>query len=170
MPALPQTIDITSHIALACLMLWLIRSLRRWPWVFALITLPGTLAHELLHFGVGLLTGARPISLSIFPAKQQDGSWVLGEVRFARLRWWNRIPVGLAPLALLPLGLWLLGEAILRPLWSWENAGLTSLTVQCVNAGWPSQRDWAHAVLGMLALGLLGILLFVLFWLGARAS
>ena len=62
MPALPQTIDIFSHIVLACLMLGLIRSLRRWPWLFALITLPGTLAHELLHFGVGLLTGARPIS------------------------------------------------------------------------------------------------------------
>ena len=52
MPALPQTIDIISHIVLACLMLGLIRSLRRWPWLFALITLPGTLAHELLHFTV----------------------------------------------------------------------------------------------------------------------
>lgn len=70
MPALPPTIDLASHLVLAVVMFGLIRSLRRWPRLFALMTLPGTLAHELLHFGVGLLSGARPTSLSILPAEQ----------------------------------------------------------------------------------------------------
>ncbi len=158
MPVLPLTTDFASHVALAIGILALILALRRWPWLYAVFTWPGTVAHELLHFAMGLLTGAQPVSLSIVPNRQQDGSWVLGEVRFARLRWWNSIPVGLAPLALLPVGGWLFWEAARLPVWSWHSAGLSLATVQCLCGGWPSRRDWVHAFKGLLVAGLLGLL------------
>ena len=39
----------------------------RWTWLYALSVLPGTLAHEAMHWLAGWLFGARPVSLSILP-------------------------------------------------------------------------------------------------------
>lgn len=134
--------------------------LRRWPALYAVLTWPGTLAHELLHYVAGLLTGARPVSLTIIPRKETGGIWVLGEVAFARLRWWNSVPVGLAPLALLPLATWLAAQSIALPLLDWSGAGLKQLTVLCVLSAWPSRQDWSHASAGLFVWLLIAALLF----------
>ncbi|KWZ39548.1 hypothetical protein WS72_19260 [Burkholderia savannae] len=94
-----------GHLCVALGMLLLLSQLRRWRWVFALAVLPGTVAHEALHFGGGVLFGARPISFSVWPRKMSDGSLLLGFVQFARLRWWNKLSVALAPLASCPVRL-----------------------------------------------------------------
>ena len=73
--------------------------------LFIVLTLPGTLLHELLHFTVGLLLGARPVVISILPRRVPDG-WELGRVGFANLNAVNSIPVCLAPLALAPFSYW----------------------------------------------------------------
>jgi hypothetical protein len=138
-------------LALGCAMLF---ALRRWPYGYAVAMLPGTLAHELLHYAAGALTGARPVSLALLPRRQQDGSWTLGSVGFTRLRWWNSVPVGLAPLALLPAGGWAWLESVSLPLLSSGGAGLKFVAAQCLLAGWPSRQDWAHAVTGLLVIAI----------------
>ncbi len=132
--------------------------LRRWPWVYALSLWPGTVAHELLHYVAGLLFGARPLSLSVIPRRKPDGGWLLGSVSFARLRWWNSVPVGLAPLALMPAGGWVFAVSCAQPVLSGSAWGMKLLAAQCLLAGWPSPRDWAHAIVGLLVLMALGLL------------
>jgi hypothetical protein len=68
------------------------------PAVRAVFLLPGTVAHELLHFLVGLLLNGKPVSLSVWPRRTAPGQWVLGTVRFANLRWYNAVFIALAPL------------------------------------------------------------------------
>ncbi len=152
--SLSMALHLLAAILLVLALLWL----RRWPWLYALSIWPGTVAHELLHFVAGLLMGAKPVALSVIPKRKPEGGWVLGSVMFARLRWWNSVPVGLAPLALMPAGAWTFMESAGLPLLSVGSAGLKLLTAQCLLAGWPSPRDWSHAIIGLLMLAALGVL------------
>jgi hypothetical protein len=72
-------------------------------WLYSLVSLTGTFVHELLHLLVGAATGARPVSMDLFPHKDADGRLVMGSVVFANLRWYNAAPSALAPLLGLPL-------------------------------------------------------------------
>lgn len=167
-------LSLALHLLAALLLVLGILWLRRWPWLYALSIWPGTVAHELLHFIAGLLMGAKPVSLSVIPKRKLDGGWVLGSVLFARLRWWNSVPVGLAPLALVPVGGWVFWQSAALPLISGASAGLKLVTVQCLLAGWPSPRDWSHAIIGLLMLSALAVLTYVALlyagWLPAIAS
>ena len=103
-----------------------------------LLQLPGTLCHELAHFLVGLLTFARPSSLSIVPRQGR-----LGEVKLANARWYNAAPTALAPLLLVLLPWWV---AVLRTRPGWHfvplDAGLAFLLAPQFLACWPSAADW----------------------------
>jgi hypothetical protein len=68
------------------------------PLLRALFFLPGTMVHELLHWVVGGMTNAKPVSFSLLPRKVSGGQWVLGSVGFTNIRWYNAALVGLAPL------------------------------------------------------------------------
>lgn len=163
---LPSLAMLAPHVALLASVCALLLALRRWPWSYAVALWPGTVAHELLHFLAGALAGARPVSISLLPRRQGNGEWELGSVSFARLRWWNSIPVGLAPMALLPLGGWAGIESVSWPLLSAGGAGLKFAAAQCLLAGWPSRRDWAHAFVGLALTGSAALLvLLVLSWL-----
>ncbi len=153
----PALLAFAPHAVALCIVCALLLALRRWPPGYALLMWPGTLAHELLHYLAGALTGARPVSISLLPRRQQDGHWALGSVSFARLRWWNSVPVGLAPMALLPAGGWVWLESASWPLLSAGGTGLKLLAAQCLLAGWPSRRDWAHAMLGLLVIAALAL-------------
>jgi hypothetical protein len=72
-------------------------------WAYAVIALPGTLAHELAHFLVALLLGANPSFPSLLPQRMEHG-WRLGSVGF-RAGLLRSVPIALAPLLLLPLAL-----------------------------------------------------------------
>ncbi len=69
----------------------------------AVINIPGTLLHELMHFIVGLVLNARPCNFTIFPKRCPEG-YVMGSVGFRNATFYNALPSALAPLALLPLG------------------------------------------------------------------
>lgn len=80
------------------------RFLRRVPMIYVVARLPGTFAHELLHYLVGWLLGASRCPYRSAPrTRTVAGRLIYGRVEFARLRWWNEVPVGLAPLLLIPL-------------------------------------------------------------------
>jgi hypothetical protein len=120
----------------------LLHHLRRMPRFFSLISLPGTVGHELLHFLVGTLTLAKPVKVSLIPKFHRDGSATLGFVKFSNIRWYNALWVGFAPLLALPAAVWLVycRSAQIPPLslgelaWSYVAA---SLTYSCL----PSRAD-----------------------------
>ncbi len=152
---LPDTPLLALHALLLLLAMAALLALRRWPYLYLLAIWPGTVAHELLHYLAGLLAGAKPVAFSVLPRRKLEGGWVLGSVTFARLRWWNSVPVGLAPLALMPAGGWLFLHSSNWPLMSVESSGWKLLAVQCLVAGWPSPKDWAQAMVGLILLAAL---------------
>lgn len=79
--------------------------LRHRFWIFAILAMPGTAAHEAAHYLAALLTGGKPCSLSIIP-RRVEGGYILGTVQFRRPRWWNVPIIALAPLALVALAYW----------------------------------------------------------------
>ncbi|MCM0044557.1 MAG: hypothetical protein NBV65_08005 [Burkholderiaceae bacterium] len=157
LPALPDQFTLALHAVLLLLLAAGLLALRRWPRLYAISLWPGTVAHELLHYVAGLIFGAQPLSLSVIPRRKPDGGWLLGSVSFARLRWWNSVPVGLAPLALVPAGGWIFIESASLPLLSLPALGMKLAATQCLVAGWPSPRDWAHAIVGLLMLAALAM-------------
>jgi hypothetical protein len=118
-----------------------LRSLRRIFWAFTLLALPGTLAHEALHFLTGLLLNGGPVRFSLFPRREGKG-WVMGSVTFDHLTWYNAFFIAMAPLLLLPaaygLVLWRL-QGPLVPTWP-EGLGVYVIA-NLVHASLPSWQD-----------------------------
>jgi len=61
----------------------------------------GTFFHELAHLATSILTFGRPVKISLFPKKQENG-YVLGYVESNNITWYNALPISLAPLMLIP--------------------------------------------------------------------
>lgn len=73
----------------------------------ALINIPGTLLHELMHFVVGLFLNARPCNFNLIPRRGENGGYVMGSVGFTNVTFYNAVPAALAPLLLLPIGFYI---------------------------------------------------------------
>jgi hypothetical protein len=133
-------------------------------WMYALVALPGTLAHELAHFIVALILGAHPSFPSLIPVRTQRG-WRLGAVAFrvGRLR---ALPIALAPLALLPLALWWAHVFLHSGYWPLYCANVWIIAA-LLTASLPSKTDWklAFPALGVvLVIAAMALLAWVFWW------
>lgn len=137
----------------ALLLIRLSSHLGMWP--YAVVALPGTLAHELAHYLTALLLRARPTFPSLVPQRTAFG-WRLGSVAF-RAGPLRSLPIALAPLLLLPLaGWWLLHLMAGSP---WPLHALHAWIVGALlSACLPSSADLRIALpaLAVIALLLLG--------------
>ena len=120
----------------------LLHYLRRLPRFFSLVSLPGTVGHELLHFLVGTLALAKPVKVSLIPKFHRDGSATLGFVMFSNIRWYNALWVGFAPLLALPAALWLVycRAAQIAPL-SWREFTWCYVAASLAYSSLPSRAD-----------------------------
>lgn len=101
-----HTHPITPSVYLTLIWLAILRAGRDSLWKLALLSLPGTLLHELMHFIIGWILGAKPVSLDLSPHRDGD-RWILGAVSFARINILNAAPTAFAPLLMLPIAWWL---------------------------------------------------------------
>ncbi len=130
-------------MALIVILYALLRGSHDAMWRIALLSLPGTIAHELAHFIVGFLLRAQPHGLSIWP-RARGRAWTLGSVSFRNIGLLNGAFVALAPLLLLPIA-WLCLIHVLVPLWIesqwgwWLLAGY--LAANALFAALPSFQD-----------------------------
>lgn len=62
----------------------------------------GTFFHELAHLLISLLMFGKPTKVSLLPSKTEKG-YQLGYVESSNIRWYNALPISLAPLLLLVL-------------------------------------------------------------------
>lgn len=156
-----MTTDTLASAVLILTWLGIMRSTRYSKWQVAVISLPGTVTHELLHGLVGFVLFAKPRSFSIFPKRQGD-AWVLGSVGFANLTLWNAAPVAFAPFLMLGFG-WLLYEHWVLPTFQignyaiWVASGY--VTACSLFSGIPSATDfevgaWSGLMYGCIGLGL----------------
>ena len=115
---------------------WTLQKTQESPY-FWILAWPGTALHECLHWSVGLLLNARPVDIQFLPDKQTQ---VLGSVTFANIRWYNAVPVGLAPLLAVPLTIGLVKTAP----WSWTWAGVLYFwaAASALSQAWPSRADF----------------------------
>ncbi|HEY0490206.1 MAG TPA: hypothetical protein VGD30_11875 [Telluria sp.] len=137
--------DILLYLLPSAALALVIRILARTHPFFFLFTVLGTISHELAHFVVGLVTGARPASFTVIP-RRVGQHWELGSVMLTRVRWYNAAPAALAPLLviLLPFAV---ASWRTRPGWSFQPTDLAiafALAPQLLSF-WPSGGDWRLA-------------------------
>lgn len=135
----PQWLFLAALVAMLGLFNWM----RRFFPVFAILVLPGTLAHELCHLLFGLLLNGEPAGFHLLPRRGRDGQgWEMGSVGFANLTWYNAFFIGMAPLLLLPgayaLVRWRLAQ---QPLFDGREALAIYLIANLVYAALPSWQD-----------------------------
>ncbi|MBZ2207504.1 hypothetical protein [Massilia soli] len=137
--------DILLYLLPSAALAIIIRALARSHPFFFLFTVLGTVSHELAHFVVGLVTGARPASFTVIP-RRAGTHWELGSVMLTRVRWYNAGPAALAPLLviLLPIAV---ANWRTQPGWAFQPIDLAiafALAPQFLSF-WPSGGDWRLA-------------------------
>lgn len=137
-----EALDVLLYLAPSLALALVIRRLSARHPFFFLFTLAGTVCHELAHFGVGLLTGARPATFTVIPRRVGKG-WELGSVSLTRVRWYNAAPAALAPFLIVALP-FLVALWRTRPGWRFEPVDLLLAFVVAPQflACWPSAVDW----------------------------
>lgn len=140
MPANPPLLDpLDLAFVVACLLLIVLS--RRWVLLYALLALPGTFLHESSHWLVAALLGGRPSALTIVPTRTERG-WRLGSVGIRQVRWFNALPIGVAPLLLAPLAVLALGQAARWPAGHWLHWVGLYVGAAAALACLPSLADW----------------------------
>jgi hypothetical protein len=128
-------------LAALAAMLVLLHWSRRCFWVFSVLVLPGTLAHEGCHLVLGLLLNGKPAAFNLVPRRSGRG-WEMGSVSFSHMTWYNAFFVGMAPLLLLPaaygLARWRLVDAAG---FGWPEALTLYVIANLVYAARPSWQD-----------------------------
>jgi hypothetical protein len=95
-------------LALLALLFFLDRKSKRGGFFAIFIwNLIGVSLHELAHLLVGILLFAKPSAFSLIPHQQKDGVR-LGSVSFRGLNAFNSLPVGLAPLGLIVVDIYVI--------------------------------------------------------------
>lgn len=138
--------DLLVYLVPSAALAFLIRLLAGSHPFFFLFTVAGTICHELAHYCVGLLTGARPTSLTIIP-RRIGRNWELGSVTLTRVRWYNAAPAALAPFLIIALP-FLVARWRTAPGWTFQPADLLiafALAPQFLSF-WPSPVDWRIAL------------------------
>lgn len=126
-------------------------------WAFSLFSLPGTIAHELGHWFVALVLGAKPSFPNIIP-KREGGTWALGSVRVSP-NILTRIPIALAPLGLLPLGIWYaVAHSEASGGWYLVHIWVASTFIA---ASLPSKQDWIVALPAIICVGGCGLIYYL---------
>ena len=133
-------------------------------WASALVNIPGTILHELMHFTVGLLLNARPCNFTIFPRKASDGSYVMGSVGFRNVTFYNAVPSAMAPLFLLVIGFMINRYYLpIMPLTAVNYILYVSLQTIIIENAMPSGADFRVA--GMYLKGILLYSILFAAWL-----
>jgi hypothetical protein len=146
-------------ILLLSIMMFLLWIARFGMWPYCLVTFPGTLSHELVHFLLALIFFASPSFPNMIPRRNGD-SWTMGSVNFIPTIF-NSIPVALAPLLLFPLGL-IFAVYVMHPAVGLAYLGYGWVTGNILFACLPSRQDWriaAPSLVGVAAIGI-GVLLY----------
>lgn len=115
----------------------------RGPFVAWFASLPGTIAHELAHYLVALVTFSNPRPISLRLKRSSDG-YQMGAVEF-RARWPSAGMVALAPLYVLPAIAWILLQR-LESAGAAQSAIVGYLSVILLRGAVPSRADWIIAL------------------------
>ena len=106
---------------------------------FWLLVWPGTVLHEGLHWTVGKVLFANPVTFNVLPEKNSD---MIGSVSFSNINWFNCVPVCMAPMLGFPLALALYSYLPAFDLWSIQGLLTVWIFSAMLAASWPSYVDF----------------------------
>lgn len=130
----------------------------------ALVNIPGTLLHEMMHFLVGLFMNARPCNFTLLPRRSSDGNYVMGSVGFTNITFYNAVPASMAPLLLLPIGFYINRYVLPQIPPTFTNYILyVFLQTVIIENAMPSGADFRVAKMYFLGVVLYGVLFAALF-------
>lgn len=134
-------------------------------WASALVNIPGTFLHELMHYTVGLILNAHPCNFTLLPKRADNGTYIMGSVGFRNVTFYNAVPAAMAPLLLLVIGFYINRYYLPRMEPTMVNYILYVLlqTIIIENA-MPSGADFRVAGMylrGILLYGFLAVVLFL---------
>lgn len=119
---------------------------RKGAFLLVVSNLPVSLVHETSHYVISLLLGGRPSGINLWPTVNDTGRWILGSVTF-RPTVLSAFPSALAPVLLLPVGLYLLLMRDVLSQGAFERICLVYLAAYvCLAASIPSWQDIKVAV------------------------
>ena len=153
-------------ILLVIVLLHLKNATYRSLFMSALVNIPGTVLHELMHFLVGWFLNARPCNFNLIPRKGENGNYVMGSVGFTNITFYNAVPASMAPLLLLPIGFYINRYVLpmIEPTFLNYTLYVLLQTIIIENA-MPSRADFKVAkmyFLGVIMYGLLAIALITM--------
>ena len=149
---LPHSPEFYLPVIVALVLMRASHRLGMWP--YAMLALPGTIAHEFAHYLVALVLGASPSFPTLLPQRTTHG-WRLGSVTF-RAGFVRALPIALAPIVLLPLAIWWMAT-FMAPATGWAHYLHAWIVAALVSASLPSSADFKLALpaLGVLAVAAL---------------
>ena len=130
----------------------------------AVVNIPGTFLHEMMHFLVGLFMNARPCNFTLLPRRGNDGNYVMGSVGFTNITFYNAVPASMAPLLLLPIGFYINRYVLPQIPPTFANYILyVFLQTVIIENAMPSGADFRVAKLHFLGVVLYAVLFAALF-------
>jgi len=112
-------------------------------WAGWLVTVPGTVLHEMAHYGFALLLDGSPGTFSVLPAFSDGRMVSYGQVTFIP-NWWNAATVALAPVMVAHASIFVtaLGSRLSLP----ANAVCIWVAAAGFYSASPSIQDWGVAL------------------------
>jgi hypothetical protein len=152
-------LPLLDHLLIVTVLAFNLVAPRMGMWTYTLFAMPGTASHELCHWLVSFILGAKPTFPSLIPKRAGD-AWRLGSVQAAP-NFITTIPIALAPFLLLPIGLWY-AVAIMSNGAGWWHMIHAWIAGTILIASLPSRQDWSVAMPAIVCV------LAVTFWLAIR--
>jgi hypothetical protein len=168
---IPNNIFLSLLIVLVVLIF--LKNVKSNFYFISFFTLPGTFMHELMHYLLSFLLNGKPVSFTILPKKKDihdeygrkiGYSATLGSVGSTNIKWYNGVFIGIAPLLLYPISIYLI--LLLENI---KNDYLFFFMIYIISnllySGFPSITDWKIAFKYSLWFFILLFICILLFYL-----
>jgi hypothetical protein len=132
---------------------------------FWLLVWPGTVLHEGLHWTVGKVLFANPVSFNVLPEKDSD---TIGSVGFSNMNWFNCVPVCMAPMLGIPLAFMLYNQLPAIDIWTLPGVFIVWVLSAMLASSWPSYVDFKlshkYTLSWVFWIGLIVLFLYIKSW------
>ena len=151
------------YLILIFILIFFLKKLPQTSYLYALLTLPATIMHELTHLVLSILTFGKPTKINLLPKKTENGI-IYGYVENSNITYYNAIFIGLAPLILLVFGFIFIFKYLIPETNIYLIVWYFYISLMFIEGGIPSRTDLKIALISWPLILIIGVVfLFVKF-------